>query len=618
MMRINRLVLKDFRCFQDAELIFDQPITFLIGANRTGKSSCGDGLEFALSGRCVRGTDAGGKNAKTLVRDFGKPTCAARLAVGLTLDGKEYTRSVSANGNGQLSGPLPPMNPGVVRILCNGTSFLDPKVTSEAEGQKILLDVLDVKVPIDGDLLTLAQIDLRYQHAYEERTIAKRLLNAIVIPALPEGELPPDDLAEQIEVLRKAERELYAQQQATTARDRGRAAELSRQLALAREKVVKVQTGIGARDYPKDLANQIAALAKAIEASPVDAKALDVQRAFIAEVAGKLKPLDTAAKAIQGHEPQRGCLLDPAIPCKTPGAAFAAHTRKILAQIAGLLEQQDKAKGALAELATADELRLKQAAQLADLKVMREQQVRDGKMLTEAQAAVTKLEQDLTTCDSQPDGSAVELEAIATLEERIAAGDQMLIEAHRIKAQLAERQKRTQERQAAARRVDELERLCDLLGPSGARLKALETALGAFEGSINEALVMFGYELHFALDPWAVLVNGFPATLLSETEQIRVGIALQMALADVTGLGWVVIDRVDHFDEASREVFQQLVSAWTGQVIAMATKSEKDMDKLERELRADPVEGVTFYRLRRDVKNFGPTTVERCGAAVAV
>jgi len=48
-MRLQRLVLKDFRSFVDAEIHFAQDITVLTGANNSGKSSVLDALRLVLT-----------------------------------------------------------------------------------------------------------------------------------------------------------------------------------------------------------------------------------------------------------------------------------------------------------------------------------------------------------------------------------------------------------------------------------------------------------------------------------------------------------------------------------------------------------------------------------------
>jgi len=84
-MRINRLKLVDFRNHAETDITFER-LTCVRGANRTGKSSIRQGLEFALTGR-TDGTDARGAGAAGLIRQGAdKATILLKLQANKEID----------------------------------------------------------------------------------------------------------------------------------------------------------------------------------------------------------------------------------------------------------------------------------------------------------------------------------------------------------------------------------------------------------------------------------------------------------------------------------------------------------------------------------------------------
>lgn len=79
--------------------------------------------------------------------------------------------------------------------------------------------------------------------------------------------------------------------------------------------------------------------------------------------------------------------------------------------------------------------------------------------------------------------------------------------------------------------------------------------IGSFTEGLNRHLAVSGYTCNFALELFEIRINspeahhtGLFLKYLSDSEQFRFGVALQIALAIVTGLQFVVIDRADVLD----------------------------------------------------------------------
>jgi len=110
----------------------------------------------------------------------------------------------------------------------------------------------------------------------------------------------------------------------------------------------------------------------------------------------------------------------------------------------------------------------------------------------------------------------------------------------------------------------------------------LSDRMGSFTQDLNRHLAAFGFTCKIAFDPFEILVsssteNHFGLSLkhLSESEQFRFGVAFQIALAMVTGLRFVVIDRADVLDKGRRKMLTSLLlNSKLEQAIVLATSEE--------------------------------------------
>ncbi|MBM7855872.1 DNA repair exonuclease SbcCD ATPase subunit [Desulfohalotomaculum tongense] len=95
------------------------------------------------------------------------------------------------------------------------------------------------------------------------------------------------------------------------------------------------------------------------------------------------------------------------------------------------------------------------------------------------------------------------------------------------------------------------ERMVKALGPDGIRKTLLGDRLAGFTREINNLLTACTegrYQLTFTP---LITRNGraLPLKLLSKSEQLRVGIALQTAIAKITGLNFLSVDELDMLDQ---------------------------------------------------------------------
>ena len=78
-------------------------------------------------------------------------------------------------------------------------------------------------------------------------------------------------------------------------------------------------------------------------------------------------------------------------------------------------------------------------------------------------------------------------------------------------------------------------------------------------GSKSPVTEAFGWTVRFEVDPWQVVVNDRAVETYSESEQYLIGLAIQLAIAQVSGLSFAVVDRLDVLDAAHRAIATKIL-----------------------------------------------------------
>jgi predicted ATP-binding protein involved in virulence len=94
-MRIDRLVLKNFRCFEHLELELDERMTLIVGTNGAGKTAVLDGLAIAL-GAWLSGTSQVAHEDRTIKAPDAR--LVRQESAGLATSNPTFPVEVSANG----------------------------------------------------------------------------------------------------------------------------------------------------------------------------------------------------------------------------------------------------------------------------------------------------------------------------------------------------------------------------------------------------------------------------------------------------------------------------------------------------------------------------------------
>lgn len=162
-------------------------------------------------------------------------------------------------------------------------------------------------------------------------------------------------------------------------------------------------------------------------------------------------------------------------------------------------------------------------------------------------------------------------------------------------------------------RISLLDRLIEFFGLNGALMGQANCRMGSFTEALNRHLAAFGYTCKFSLDPFEIRVSsskdnpfGLPLKHLSESERFGFGVAFQIALALVTGLRFVVMDRADVLDREKRKMLTSLLmNSKLDQAIVLATSDEP--------VPSHAVRGVKFLGLVEEPKQgdvFASTAAE--------
>lgn len=591
-MKVHGIELTNFRNYESLQLAFDQPRTLLIGPNGAGKSTLVDAIAWVLTGRC-RGVNARGEGQKDLIR-LGAEEARVEIDLG---DGLVVARHIARNGSAgstmkteQILGQLD-TSEGMVHAVLYGRTFFD---LQHAAAKSLLMDALNVTVPAaklpgvdlggidEVDLDTLEQL---YQRAFEDRAGVKRQLAAHQVPDKPKvidmalAGKSAEELADQLKVA-QGEMKTRLQDQVDADRDlqnRQHAIDQAEDAAGQADKLAGSRTaheGMLA-EHQGRLQNAQADLAAAQEqqAEPVD------------QLQAQVREAEVLIDKLGRHDPDRGCVLSASIPCLTKAADFSGQVETLRKQTKDLGKrvkagQERAAAIAAAQQRVRDEERnvTYHQGQLADI----DQKIAVAK---DAAAQLKTLKAglaDLKRAAKKADAAVTEQQQLV---DHAMASWQAVVQ---YQTALASHNRAVSERADLEDAVDKAEALVALLGPKGIRLQVLDEAVQEFNAAINVALQVFGFSIAIQVDPWKVLVDtgageAIRFEMLSKGQQLFTGLAFQLALADVSGLDFAVVDDVEAVVGKTRQLLTGTVmTSDLGQIlVSMAKAADEPVPTLD-------------------------------------
>lgn len=211
-----------------------------------------------------------------------------------------------------------------------------------------------------------------------------------------------------------------------------------------------------------------------------------------------------------------------------------------------------------------------------------------GELTTDelAEAIGTKRAQ-LAELAEVPDTSEIDAE-LEPLKERIRAGHAKirLVESYLSAVEQTNEAQVTQRQRAAD--VEAWERLVKAFGPVGAKLAAVGEPLAKLSEQINERLSDYakGYEVlldtsgEFRVRVRTPETDGGWVSIkaISDSERLRIGVALQDAICHLSGLGFLVIDSFDMLLPENRTALGQALRGWAKDyemIVIIVARQEK-------------------------------------------
>jgi DNA repair exonuclease SbcCD ATPase subunit len=274
-----------------------------------------------------------------------------------------------------------------------------------------------------------------------------------------------------------------------------------------------------------------------------------------------------AIDALEDGEKSKACPLSPGlITC----AMSKAKREKL---IADMTEKAEALRGETCELIDRSDSLVERGDELKAL-------VRQPSK-AELEKQIATLESELS--DMQPETSTVDIKAqIGELAQRVQKGEEILAEINREEGARQIQEKLTAEREKLEQTVGILEHLVEVLSPKGLPGKILSETIGPIEAKANARLSELTgarYQLELILDPdFTIFVthDGVRIDLkrLSSSERQRIGIVLQDAIVQLSGLRFLIIDNADILDPDNRALLMECLLAMADdydQIIVLST-----------------------------------------------
>lgn len=574
-MKITAVELKSFKSYVGTLVDTDAKRILLSGENGTGKSTLlRDAILWVLTGETpdISGKGSGGE---LLVPDWtGVNEVLASVVLdgavrverrwtpvtGQTLTVTDWTGNLTEQQNALYA--KVGASAALLRVLVDARAFLR---LDHADAKKLLLDVLNVQIPVligaETVTHTLESLEAAYQEVFNLRRDAKAKVKGIPVPAAPTTATVFKPLKQYDERMQDLRGQLDAAQRAI-GETVGQRAALTKQIADAEGKRERCQTQWTLAQIDDDIANveaEISSLTLKAQNQPMP------EPVSSGAVVGpeRVAFLRNRVEALSAHNPKKGCVLDPDVPCETAKVAFSKRAKGLQGELDAMPTSPTKAPVVPVDPAAGLE---------AELGALRQRRDTVERTLQTYADLSTQIDAGQQALAALPDTSEQD-DQIAAIAETIAKGVLIIKNATEFYDAQARHQKGLAQREAAQLDVDRLEALCTLLGPSGARVDALRDAFKGFETTINPYLKPFGWTVHLEADPWSVRVNRRLVQTYSASERYRIGVALQLALAQMSGVGFCVIDELDILDKATRDVVgRMLYQSEVGQIVILGTR----------------------------------------------
>ena len=606
-MRIIEMSLTNIRSHRETTLALER-ITTIAGLNHAGKSGIENSLEFAFTGRCDVTEGSKARKQTDLLR-FG--TDIGSIETLIDLDGVpvEIRASLSTRSGLNVTRRNPQdkswdptllaedmkVDKVVLSCLCNNRVF----VGSSPDDQKSLLsaiilppahewpepikaDLHNARITPDWSATPFDIIEFSYNKAFKARTDVNRSIKDWR-PPQDSGKYdgpPVEDIRQVLATRQKERTDLAVEQQRLSGaitqaaqaegNHKRRALEAKARIETEKKERATIAEAALSKAAIKKLETEAAGLAKA-EALDAEAQGIILELGQIKKTLEKLNALgeegrcptctqilddETFSKIATPFIEQQNSLLS--------RQAAKLDERKALGNPAGAQQKLHAALTVEQDLARIDK-------RIADLE-------RTVKSATEEAEKVKP--EELPKPDSLD-------EKIADLDARIQKGTGYLEAAARAEGLRGEAEKAQTKKKELDEDLACLERLVTYFGPKGIKAELIAQYIGGFEQRVNAVLGKWGYSCALSIEPWSFVVSRAGSRyscqlhMLSRSEKLRFADAFSVALAVVSGWGFVVLDDSESIvgDDLSM-LYRLLYESELDQAILMLSVGQAKTNKL--------------------------------------
>lgn len=585
-MRLSKFRLQNFRSHADSTLdIGDARLVVIRGPIHSGKSSILQGLSLLVT-PSTDSLDARGAGFISKIRHDQNKAILTGDIVG-TQHTIQRTVTLNTNTSGRVEKsvcmddeewhPAPfdrliDSNRPALSVLLNVDHFLN---RLSEDGQKSLLSSLVLPshhdfpadkiaavdsaigqgtIDFSGD--PLAAIEKAYSALYKERTAVNRTIKEFGLPEpvdIPEG-VTSQSLQASLEAAREERRIIQREKDAAISKasdgNSARAALATKIAGLD----VKVREESARLDALKPKILDEATKARH-EKSLTQKANLQTIRQHRGMNAGALQSIEGQIRKLEALRLDAG----------SAGAACPTCDRPIdMAKLDSILEEL---RANAASTRQKDIACVRQEQEIGDVEGAERALAVHTEALNDKQAIESKLAEankQLTKARKGLEKSAPAEDAGAAFAERLSAADKKVEDLEskiRPIIGMEERAKDSERRciqlEKLKTKSTALDELVSYFDKDGIKAKLLAANIGGFTEKFNETLKAWDYKCTFSIEPYEFRVTGdtmrdTPVNELSGSEKLMFSIALQCAVAQITGIGLVATDRMDTFPPSER------------------------------------------------------------------
>ncbi len=511
---IKTISLNSIGKFKSISFDLSSGVNIITGKNRAGKSTIKNAMQFALTGECsdrdkkdlISTTEIGKAEISAVINYNGEHTIVRKLEpASVTYDGIKKAISRKKDVDALESEGF---NKYVLTMLCDNYNFfmLAPEVQ-----EKILFNYFSGDTAIDLSKynlkpeelnefygMTSSTIPLYYKKFYDERTAQKHKLQTIKTTT-GNNESAIKELGDVIASsgdIESKKAELESQYKQIKTVPQNYFAQLSSASEMLKE-IMRIH-------YESEFKNKIDSInAKGIANKNIIEKC--------SQFAGK-------------------CPLSKDIACGSSAA--------IDLYISSLKEENMNLKEEIQAVIALDKE--------AEAKFNEEQKERIRQATIAVNNAQKALDDELALTDKyNEEARAFNLK----LKEEIDKLDLILMNVAKMEQLDKEIQKLEQEEVATLKRIDDLERYLDITGKgeNGIVASSVGSNIGSFFHSVNDYAKDFGFE--FKKDEskteFGIIINNKTVNMLSSSEKILASVAIQVAIAKISGYNVLMIDDIE-------------------------------------------------------------------------